>query len=195
MSFRYISFLCYNTFRYIKFLFLLYWADDFLLYQFPFYCYIRIRYIRFRYINFLFLVISDSVTSNSVISISVFWLYQFPLYQSPLYQFPFFVTSDSVISVSWKNVTSHSVISNSVISTSPSPFAIARCWVLAIRYCVVTKGSAAGSFVLLNSSPLAFHQFLKKRRDSCRTDNSFSLLHFFIRYWAYWIPSFDSPQN
>ena len=124
MSFRYISFLCYNTFRYIKFLFLLYWADDFLLYQFPFYCYIRIRYITFRYINFLFLVISDSVTSNSVISISVFWLYQFPLYQSPLYQFPFFVTSDSVISVSWKNVTSHSVISNSVISTSPSPFTL-----------------------------------------------------------------------
>ena len=121
MSFRYISFLCYNTFRYIKFLFLLYWADDFLLYQFPFYCYIRIRYITFRYINFLFLVISDSVTSNSVISISVFWLYQFPLYQSPLYQFPFFVTSDSVISVSWKNVTSHSVISNSVIYQLPHP--------------------------------------------------------------------------
>ena len=77
MSFRYISFLCYNTFRYIKFLFLLFWAGDFLLYQFPFYCYIRIRYIRFRYINFLFLVISVSVISESVISISLFCYIRF----------------------------------------------------------------------------------------------------------------------
>ena len=71
MSFRYISFLCYNTFRYIKFLFYF------------------IELMISCYISFLFIVISESVISDSVISISFFWLYQIPLHQILLYQFPF----------------------------------------------------------------------------------------------------------
>ena len=121
ISFRYISFLCCNTFRYIKFLF---WCFGLIISCYIIFFLLLLRQIplhQFLLYQFPFLVTSDSDVTISVLLLYQFPLNQFPLYQSPLYQFPFFVTTDSVISISWKNVTSDSVISNSVISTSPSP--------------------------------------------------------------------------
>ena len=121
ISFRYISFLCCNTFRYIKFLF---WCFGLIISCYIIFFLLLLRQIplhQFLLYQFPFLVTSDSDVTISVLLLYQFPLNQFPLYQSPLYQFPFFVTTDSVISISWKNVTSHSVLSNSVLSTSHPP--------------------------------------------------------------------------